>query len=711
MRERGQLQSRSLLRAMTCIAVAAAACGKRKDTPASPPAEPTPPLARLARDTNVEWAATESADGTFLLRPRTPEPPRAGDRVRVAHDFVVNYGGAVGIAADELVKPPAAADASLVLLGQQVHGIPVAGGLIAVHFAPDGGIESVSGKRLLDLPQPYDAASPELAIAAFEAHLAMQLSGVEASWFTAPPAAERAWWGSGIDEPRVVHVVRATLDAAHGNATLSALIDGEGEIVEYSDGTHHTIGSGRGARATKTLEVDDVAGTQFFLRRSLAGSWPGPPRCGPAPAKQPRVFVHAGSGGPIVSASRADGPWDGDAAPSARAYVDAYDHAELAARYFRDRYCRNSFDGVGSDIHVVIDPARPNGGFWLGDTMTFGLGDARDGQAWLSPVASLEVVTHELTHGIVNSVVNKTVWRAIEAVILWHGELHTLAEALGDVFGQLAEESYALTYNGRGRDPGLLGENWIESGPGFERSFKALPPHVRDAPRDRYSESLHISHAFHVMTSGPAGISFDQAESVWYGALARLHPASTFRTFASDTLVVADAMNRRHGARISLETIACAWVKAEVLLPADIEEQWRIRCHTDREDSLLGRWDWTNGDWGTMSFVRAADEKIDGQVRAIVRGVYTYRDGTVRLVCDQALRTCRGVWFEGSRSCTTQGDHGRAEFRLDTLSTIDGKWAHLGGSWRHDWDLKRSGQPIPSDDLARLRDDSLFRCP
>lgn len=55
-----------------------------------------------------------------------------------------------------------------------------------------------------------------------------------------------------------------------------------------------------------------------------------------------------------------DGPWNDTAPPSARVAVDAYDHIELSLRYFRDRFCRNSFDGVGTDVRVVVDKS----GYW-----------------------------------------------------------------------------------------------------------------------------------------------------------------------------------------------------------------------------------------------------------------------------------------------------------------------------------------------------------
>jgi hypothetical protein len=256
----------------------------------------------------------------------------------------------------------------------------------------------------------------------------------------------------------------------------------------------------------------------------------------------------------------------------------------------------------------------------------------------------------------------------------------------------------------------MLGENWAVEPGHYLRKFDDASAVFAERAGEEHADSLPISSAFYRMVTGAQKLTLQQAESVWYGALAQMTPATTFASFAQDTLLVATRMNRA-SAQIPMKPIACAWVSVGVLLRGDVTAQWKIECPSPSDDTLLGHWDWTVGDWGTMSFARAGDEMKNGKKVAVVRGVYTYREGTVRLSCDEALTSCTGQWWEASRACTVRGEHGDAAFVVSSPNTLDGKWLHLDDTaWHQNWDLERSKNPIPEADKKRLANDALFRC-
>ena len=98
--------------------------------------------------------------------------------------------------------------------------------------------------------------------------------------------------------------------------------------------------------------------------------------------------------------------------------------AERSYEYFFKKHNRNSFDNNGSAIKSYVHVDRDlNGSFWTHNLMAFGDGSNNN------PLVELDVVTHELTHGVTQ----------YEAGLQYYSEPGALNESFSDIFGKAAE--------------------------------------------------------------------------------------------------------------------------------------------------------------------------------------------------------------------------------------------------------------------------------
>lgn len=100
---------------------------------------------------------------------------------------------------------------------------------------------------------------------------------------------------------------------------------------------------------------------------------------------------------------------------------DAHFGAESTYEYYLTRYGRNSYDNEGASInsYVHYDVGYVNA-FWDGTQMTYG-----DGNSQNTPLTSLDVVGHEITHAVTQHT----------ADLVYNGESGGLNESFSDCFG------------------------------------------------------------------------------------------------------------------------------------------------------------------------------------------------------------------------------------------------------------------------------------
>jgi Zn-dependent metalloprotease len=242
---------------------------------------------------------------------------------------------------------------------------------------------------------------------------------------------------------------------------------------------------------------------------------------------------------------------EGDEPTGDLAVDEAYDGLGATFGLFWDVYERDSIDGDGMPLNGYVHYGRGyDNAFWDGQQMVFGDGD---GQVFERFTISIDIIGHELTHGVTED----------EAQLVYQGQPGALNESMSDVFGSLVKQ-YALGQKAEEAD-WLIGAGLIKDAPGQAlRSMKA-PGTAYDHPllgKDRqpahmdgyvvtnsdnggvHTNSGIPNHAFYLAASQIGGQAWETAGAIWYEALRdpRLRPTARFRTFARATLRAAQRL-------------------------------------------------------------------------------------------------------------------------------------------------------------------------
>jgi Zn-dependent metalloprotease len=232
---------------------------------------------------------------------------------------------------------------------------------------------------------------------------------------------------------------------------------------------------------------------------------------------------------------------EGQPATGDEAETEAYEGLGKTYDYFWSTFQRDSIDGQGRTLHgcVHFGTDYPNA-FWDGHAMFFGDGD---GQMLTRTTAGVDVIGHELTHGVTQ----------YEANLVYSGQSGALNESVSDVFG-IQIKQRALGQDVTTSD-WLIGADIV--GPALQPALRSMkdpgeanPHDDQPADMDDYVDGGDVhtnsgipNKAFYVLATTLGGNAWDAAGPIWYGTLrdARLHPTATFQEFARLTLVGAQA--------------------------------------------------------------------------------------------------------------------------------------------------------------------------
>ncbi|CAL9528457.1 M4 family metallopeptidase [Streptomyces sp. enrichment culture] len=128
--------------------------------------------------------------------------------------------------------------------------------------------------------------------------------------------------------------------------------------------------------------------------------------------------------------------------------VDAHWAAAQVFDYYKERHGRTGLDGRGSAVNSLVGVTAFGApfvnAFWDGTKMVYGSGD----EEFRPLSADLDVVGHEMTHGVVENTAN----------LVYAGQSGALNEAVADYFGNAID----VDRSGRGMDDpdaGLIGED------------------------------------------------------------------------------------------------------------------------------------------------------------------------------------------------------------------------------------------------------------
>jgi Zn-dependent metalloprotease len=241
---------------------------------------------------------------------------------------------------------------------------------------------------------------------------------------------------------------------------------------------------------------------------------------------------------------------EGDGKSKDVAVNEAYDHAGATYDFYKAVCKRNSLDDAGmtliSSVHVGVSF---NNAFWNGEQMAYGDGD---GEVFLRFTKSLDVVGHELTHGVVSHTCD----------LVYRDEPGALNEHFADVFGSLVKQ-WKLKQTAAKADwligPDIMGPattaksiRTFTAGKAYEDDplLGTDPQPKRLADKYRGTEDaggVHINsgipnHAFFLVARALGGNAWDKPGQIWYKTLRALHQTSTFAEMAAMTVQCAGAL-------------------------------------------------------------------------------------------------------------------------------------------------------------------------
>jgi Zn-dependent metalloprotease len=278
---------------------------------------------------------------------------------------------------------------------------------------------------------------------------------------------------------------------------------------------------------------------EFSARNQIAGAVRVESFIGSASSGTPKRLIRDMRGstselGPVVRA-------EGQKPSEDSAINEAYDGFGATYDFYWKVLRRDSIDNAGMTIEGLCHFGRKyNNAFWDGNGhMMFGDGD---GKYFLSLTKSLDVIGHELTHGVTQYTAN----------LNYSGQSGALNESISDAIGSMIKQ-YTLKQSSAQAD-WLIGAEVV--GPALKQALRSMkapgtanPFDDQPSTMDAYVKTsddnggVHTNSgipnkAFYLAALALGGNSWDKAGPIWYAALRdrQVHPGASFRTFARATI-------------------------------------------------------------------------------------------------------------------------------------------------------------------------------
>ena len=296
----------------------------------------------------------------------------------------------------------------------------------------------------------------------------------------------------------------------------------------------------------------------------------------------------------VISLGASDFASDSDNEWTDGANVDAHTYAGFTYDYFFKRFGRRGLDNANIRIRSLTHPVNRDdatrvstsvlgtffvNAFYAGNgVMVYGEGLPPNlrlgGQSWNFMAGSLDVVAHELAHGVTE----------FTSDLIYQGESGALNEAFSDIMGTAVEFFFQQTAGLSGSSDYLIGEDVVTAG-----GLRSMENPRAYGDPDHYSirflgtgdnGGVHINsgianNAYYLAVEGGAnrtsGLSVqgvgranrEQMEKVFYRAFTQLMPAnSTFATARAATIQAAIDLYGANSA--ALRAVTEAWTAVGV---------------------------------------------------------------------------------------------------------------------------------------------------
>jgi Zn-dependent metalloprotease len=255
----------------------------------------------------------------------------------------------------------------------------------------------------------------------------------------------------------------------------------------------------------------------------------------------------------------------------------AFDGFGVIRSFYHDVFGRNSIDGRGMRLNGYVHRGDAyNNAFWDGQEMVFGDGD---GQVFTDFTGSLDVIGHELAHGVTEHT----------AGLEYHNQSGALNESLSDVFGSMVKQWYhkqtadeadwligaeiftpdidadalrSMKAPGTAFNNALFGE---DPQPGHMSGYVELP----DTDDGDYG-GVHINSgipnkAFYLASVKIGGYSWEAPGHIWYESMKASSPTTQFQDFARTTFGKAGQLYGQGGRE--QQAVGEAWAEVGIQVP------------------------------------------------------------------------------------------------------------------------------------------------
>jgi len=239
--------------------------------------------------------------------------------------------------------------------------------------------------------------------------------------------------------------------------------------------------------------------------------------------------------------------------------VDALFGVQNAWDFYLNVLNREGIDGFGTPPYVRVHWWQPNA-YWSDTDFALTLGDRVENDSSVTPFATVDIVGHELSHGVT----------ANTSGFIYSGEAGGLNEGTSDIFGTMAE-FYQKGAGGAGSSVPDTGGDWVMGGgminadnpepirwmdhPSLDGAspdawfygIAVYDPHYASGPLNRMfyflsqgADAATGDHHSDFVPGGFPGIGNDAATRIWYRALSvYLTPTASYHNARSCALLAA----------------------------------------------------------------------------------------------------------------------------------------------------------------------------
>ena len=247
----------------------------------------------------------------------------------------------------------------------------------------------------------------------------------------------------------------------------------------------------------------------------------------------------------------------------------AFDGFGKTLQFYREKLQRNSIDGNGMRLDGYVHRGSGfNNAFWDGLEMVFGDGD---GIIFTDFTKSLDVIAHELTHGVTENA----------AGLEYHVQSGALNESMSDVFGSLVKQYEAGHHADEAdwligaevftpriaadalrsmRAPGTAFDNDLfgrDPQPDHMSRFARSPDTEQGDYGGVHTNSGIPNKAFYLAAVNIGGFAWEAPGHIWYESLKASSATTQFQDFADTT--VAKAGQLYGPTSPERQAVAAAW--------------------------------------------------------------------------------------------------------------------------------------------------------